>query len=288
MTNTYKGIAFVGCSFVWGQGLYYYSSLPTVERVPVNTFDEHKVTDAQIEYMKSRRWPRLVANHFNTFELVQSENGGSNANNIEWWNDCFSKEPKNPAGYYNAKVLPNYSYNELSHAVIQLTQCHRDNFIFDHAEEGEQLKKLGYDPTESPILEIAYKRTDILPNYLRHIGLSLEEWEFSYRDRSVRMIKRLMQQFEDNGIKTSIMTWPEENVVHVEKDNWLNNRFIKMQHNGETFNSIESLMQQNPSLMIINDYETFEVPPQDCHPSLQCQNVIAENVINYMEKHNSR
>jgi hypothetical protein len=286
MTNTYKGIAFVGCSFVWGQGLYYYSSLPTVERVPVNTFDEHKVTDAQIEYMKSRRWPRLVATHFNTFELVQSENGGSNTNNIEWWNDCFSKEPKNPAQYYYAKFLPNYSYNELSHAVIQLTQCHRDNFILDHAEEGEQLKKFGYDPSNRTIYDMMCDKI-VLPNYLPRVGLTLEEWEFSYRDRSVQMIKKLMQQFEDNGIKTSIMTWPEENVVHVEKDDWLSSRFIKMQYNGVTCNSIEALMQQTPSLMIINDHEAFAGPPQDCHPSLQCQSIIAENVINYMEKHNS-
>ena len=287
MTNNYKGIAFVGCSFVWGQGLYYYSDLPTVERVPVNTFDKNKVSDAQIEFMKSRRWPRLVANHFDTFELVQNKNGGSNTNNIEWWNDCFSKTPVHSAQYYNTPLLPHYLYGELSHAVFQLTHCHRDHFIFDHEEEGEQLKKFGYDPINLPIFEMAYNRSDILPNYLRYIGLTLEEWEFSYRDRSVQMIKKLMHQFEDNGINTSIITWPEENVLHIEKDSWLSNRFVKMQHNNLAYNSIEVLMDKIPSLMIINDFETFDDPPQDRHPSLQCHKIIADNIIKHLEKYDN-
>jgi hypothetical protein len=101
------------------------------------------------------------------------------------------------------------------------------------------------------------------------------------------MIKKLMQQFEDNGIKTSILTWPDENVLHIEKDTWLNDRFIKMHHNGVTCNSIETLMQKTPSLMIINDHEAFDEPPQDCHPSLKCQRVIADNVINHLEKHDN-
>jgi hypothetical protein len=287
MSKVSKGIAFVGCSFVWGQGLYYYSDLPTVERVHIHTFDKDKVTDAQIEYMKSRRFPRLVADHFNTFELVQSENGGSNTNNIEWWNDCFSKKPIHAPWYYNAPMIPKYSYSEVSHAVIQLTQCHRDNFIFDHVEELNRLKECGYDLSKMTFLSLYYDHPEILSEYLPKIGSTLEDWEFSYRDRSVQMIKKLMQQFEDNGIRTSIMTWPEENVPHVRNDTWLNDRFIKMQYNRISYDSIETLMDKVPSLMIINDHAAFDDPPQDCHPSLQCQEVIAENIINHIEKYDS-
>jgi len=279
-----KGIAFVGCSFVWGQGLYYYSDLPTVKRIHIHTFEKNKVTNAQIEYMKTRRFPRLVANHFNTFELVQSENGGSNTNNIEWWNDCFKETPVHPPWYYNAPLIPRYSYSEISHAVFQLTQCHRDNFIFDHAAEGERLKSFGYNLSNKTFMYLYHDNPDILSDYLKKIGSTLEEWEFSYRNRSVQMIKKLMQQFEDNGIKTSIMTWPEENVLHVKTDTWLNDRFIKMQHNGITYDSIEELMNQVPSLMIINDHETFDDPPQDCHPSPRCHEIIAENIINHLKK----
>lgn len=281
-----KGIAFIGCSFTWGQGLYYYSNLPTLERIAPYTFDENKVTDAQIEYMKLYRFPRLVANHFNTFELVQSENGGSNTNNVEWWSDCFSETPVHPAWYYNAPVLPKYSYNEISHAVFQVTQCFRDTFIFDHVEELERLKDFGYDASNDTYHSLLLK-SDMLIDYLKHIGLTMHEWEYAFMQRSIHILKKMMQTFEDNGIKTSIMTWPQENVVHIDNDEWLKNRFIKMQHNGVTCNSIETLMQKTPSLMIINDHTVFDDPPKDSHPSLECHRVIAENIINYLREVNA-
>jgi hypothetical protein len=286
MTQTYKGIAFVGCSFTWGQGLYFYSNMPTLQHQPLDTYDTAMVTDAQIEFMKTRRFPRLVANHFNTFELVQNENGGSNTNNIEWWNDCFSKTPSRPAWHYNTPFLPNYSYNELSHAVIQATQCFRDTFIFDHTEELERLKDFGYDASNDTYHSLLLK-SDMVIDYLKHIGLTMNDWEFAFMQRSIQILKKLMQQFEDNGIKTSIMTWPDENVLHIENDHWLRDRFVKMQHNGILYNSIDRLMFSEPSLKILHDYDSFAVPPQDSHPSLQCHRIIADNLIKHLEKHDN-
>ena len=35
------------------------------------------------------------------------------------------------------------------------------------------------------------------------------------------------------------------------------------------------------------DYEFFEEPPKDGHPSLKCQSVIADNVIRAIERRNN-
>ena len=34
-----KGIIFAGCSFTWGQGLYYYSNMETLKEPPPNQYD---------------------------------------------------------------------------------------------------------------------------------------------------------------------------------------------------------------------------------------------------------
>jgi hypothetical protein len=124
-------------------------------------------------------------------------------------------------------------------------------------------------------------------DYLKHIGLTMNDWEFAFMQRSIQILKKLMQQFEDNGIKTSIMTWPDENVLHIENDHWLRDRFVKMQHNGILYNSIDRLMFSEPSLKILHDYDSFAVPPQDSHPSLQCHRIIADNLIKHLEKHDN-
>ena len=62
-----KGIIFAGCSFTWGQGLYYYSNLPTLKEPDPFCYDGNLVEQSHIKFMESVRFPRLVANHFKTF-----------------------------------------------------------------------------------------------------------------------------------------------------------------------------------------------------------------------------
>jgi len=72
--QTRKGIVFAGCSMTWGQGLYYYSNLPTV-KLPNNhnRYDKDLITYAQYKFLESVRFPRIVANYFDTFELVLTD-----------------------------------------------------------------------------------------------------------------------------------------------------------------------------------------------------------------------
>ena len=85
-----KGMVFAGCSFTWGQGLYYYSNLSTLREPLPDHYDSSLVTSSHIEYMRTIRYPRLVSNYFNTFEYVHPNNGGSNHSAIAWWDDCFN------------------------------------------------------------------------------------------------------------------------------------------------------------------------------------------------------
>ena len=85
-----KGLIFAGCSFTWGQGLYYYSGLDTLVEPEPDSYDANLLTDAHKRYMETLRYPRLVANHFNTFEVVSNQNGGSEETSIDFINSSFN------------------------------------------------------------------------------------------------------------------------------------------------------------------------------------------------------
>ena len=66
----YRGMIFAGCSFTWGHGLYYYSNLPTIKEPPPDAYDAKLVNYSHLKFMESVRYPRIVADHFNSFEFV--------------------------------------------------------------------------------------------------------------------------------------------------------------------------------------------------------------------------
>jgi len=56
-----KGMVFAGCSFTWGQGLYYYSNLDTLAEPLPDHYDRNLVRHAHIKFKESVRYPILVA-----------------------------------------------------------------------------------------------------------------------------------------------------------------------------------------------------------------------------------
>ena len=89
-----KGIVFAGCSFTWGQGLYYYSKMSTVKEPAPEQYEHKLVTDAHKRFMATLRFPRLVANHFNTFESFKISNGGSEDETFDFFHTIFNFKDK--------------------------------------------------------------------------------------------------------------------------------------------------------------------------------------------------
>ncbi len=299
-----KGIIFAGCSFTWGQGLYYYSSLPTLLE-GTNTFDPSLLTDSHVEFMKTVRYPRLVANHFNTFEYVDARNGGSHASTIQWWESALGfntesysenrpKRPetfndgsrlssvawwknalahnsKNPKTIDSARV-PYINASEISTVVYQLTQTHR-------------CVKLALDEnTVIPYNEAYFpKNRESFDNWLEKNNISLGNYINYYTNESLKRVKEFLMKCEEHGIKTLILNWPRENVNFLKSDAWMNKRLVPLKHEGVDYFDMDTLMESNPSMKISTDYVSFIEPPKDDHPSLACHKLIAENLIRYLE-----
>jgi hypothetical protein len=271
--KTRKGLAFAGCSFTWGQGLYYYSNLPTV-KLPnnQNKYDKDLITYAQYKFLESVRFPRIVANYFDTFELVRIHNGGANHTTMEEWRNF---NDFNPMPWYNVfnNRAPEYSTSEISTFVCQLTQWTRSMVTIEYG--GRKYGPWQYmDMFEH---EIFFKWLDINK-------LSLDQYIDITIKKEVLKIKSFLQEIENKGIKVGILIWPADLVDAVKTDSWLNDRFIELSYERKIYSNIQQLIEENPNMYISHDYDFFIDPPKDNHPSLKCHQVIANNIINFLKR----
>lgn len=276
-----KGIVFAGCSFTWGQGLYYYSGLPTLREPPPDKYDHSMLRRSHIKFMEANRYPRLVANAFKTYEFVHHQNGGSNEGAVDYWRRCFKNNNEETEHTHNNLI--SLTYDEVSHVVFQITQWQRDRFTFVVRDQSFTIPfhNVGWTPWNKLWLEYCSKN-----------NIDLTEWIDNFIQHKVLgNIKEFLVEVESKGIKTALFTWPHEIVKFIKQDTWLSDRFIDFHYKGMKFDSIEHLMGENamhsrptvsPELTVKWDDAEFEVTPKDHHPSLKCHGVMADNIIRHL------
>ena len=280
------GMIFAGCSYTWGQGLYYYSNLETL-RDQDNPWGYSRwiANPAHHRFKERSRFPRLVANHFKSFEIVHPENGGSNDSIIEYWTKCFTV--RNPDEMFSSEAhgsVPNkiefIEYEEISHIVFQLTQWNRDSL--EIKVDGETIKApIQWYWENNPNRDRPYR--DLFEKYLEETGRNFGDLNEFLQDKGLKNVKRFLMECEDRGIKTYILSWPHEFIKALEKDEWLKERWITFDYKGKNYKCIENMNLESPEFEIYKDSESFKTPPQDSHPSLKCHQIIAENVIKFIE-----
>ena len=277
---------FAGCSYTWGQGLYYYSNLETL-RDSDNPWGYSRwiANPAHHLFKESVRYPRLVANYFNSYEIVHPENGGANDVIVEYWKNCFTNREKNAEllteahGDVPAKI-EQIEYDEVSHVVFQLTQWMRDCYEIEY--EGEKIKlPIQWYWDNNPNRDRPYR--DIFEKYLDGIDKNFGDLNGELQENGLQNVKVFLMKCEQQGLKTYILSWPHEFIKLIEKDEWLKERWITFDYACKNYECIEHLNENNPEFEIYKDYENFAVPPQDSHPSLKCHQIIAENIIRFIE-----
>lgn len=280
-----KGMVFAGCSFTWGQGLNYYNNFPTNVEMPLGRYDKTKLTASHVKYIKKHRFPRLVADHFNTYEFVRWDNGGSNQDAVEWFHGCFTQvenlDTPNANELFGKKPM-RIDYSEISHIVFQLTQLERDYITLDI---NGKLIKDGY-------LQWISGRKDQLSWYLDKHNLDFDLWCKERLQDSFNNVKRFLMECENKGIQAIVTTWPWENVEYIKKDEWMNDRILPITYKNQISYSFHDMAggsgynmhsPPNPELLINFDYDNFREPPTDMHMSKLGHKVIAENIIAYIE-----
>lgn len=272
-----KGILFGGCSFTWGQGLYFYSELNRLI-YPINeyTYNNSVVNDAHMKFRDTLRYPRLVANHFKTFEVFKNENGGCEDETFDFFQTIFTF--KDNRGANSHLSTERYEYDDFDYIVIQLSQLWRNKFYFEddgvieHASVWPGSKNVGWN-------------SDKFFNWMDKNNLTFEDWIINHSKKQIDRLRKELKFYEEKGIKTKILAWENHLISSIMEDGFLNERFIKLNYNESEFLSIKDLQDNYPHLKIKHDVDNFiGTPPEDHHPSKECHKIIAENIIKNIEK----
>ena len=267
-----KGLLFGGCSFTWGQGLYFYSNLSNLSRYDNYAFSAGKITEAMIRHKNSLRFPRLVANHLNTFEVCKDDigqlrgNGGSEDETFDYFDYLFNVERK-------------FSYDDFSHIIIQLSNPYRNYFEFKLNNRIYKTKILDshlYNGVDDDVVG-----GDEFDEYCRLHNYTIEDVEKIHLYNQYNRLKDRVIFYNSKNITVKIISWFDDVITNVKDDDFFNDKKIKINYNDKDFNTIMRLMDSDSDMVIESDFKNNKnITVMDRHPSKLCHEVIANSVIN--------
>lgn len=260
-TNIKKGMVFVGCSFTWGQGLYFYSKMPNINYINPNAYSPQKITYAHSRYKDVLRFPRLVANHFETFEVVRPDNGGSDERSIDFINTLFD-------GFHNIKL----KYEEVSHIIFQTSDLTRNSFHFNYNNVDHNV--------------ILDPKNELLYNWMIDNEKSLSDVMNMLKEQTFMKIKNVFIEYEGKGITCKILCWRDDLINLIKSDPFFDGKFINFEYNNKTYDCIDYIIKTNKGMGIYTDIDNLGKFIDDEHPSKQCHKLIADSIIKHLENDN--
>jgi hypothetical protein len=294
-----NGIVFAGCSFTWGQGLYYYSNLKHIPKFEEWVKDYGLMTNAPINYKNTIRFPRLVANHFSTFEVCRETNGGSDEMSFKFLEILFTRDKvANNLQHYSFLTSQFYEYDEIEYIVFQSSQPQRCSYKINY--DGKQylvyindnssnrtrvsvLQQTGLqiDLNEEEGLDIVYK-------WLEENNLTVDELYDLHIKNQVDIMKNNFMFYESKGIKIKLLLWTNDLLNSILKDDYLKSKLITLNHNGFTFSTIDEMFDYDATFLIERDIDGFDgvvpdIAKGDRHPSKRLNQILAKNIIKSIE-----
>jgi hypothetical protein len=266
-----KGLLFGGCSFTWGQGLYFYSDLSRlVYPESEYTYNGKEINDAHIKFKDTIRFPRLVANHFKTFEVFKNINGGSEDETFNFFKHIFTDRDKQPHISYEK-----YNYDDFEFMIIQLSQMFRNFFYY---------KLDGKTMSSNATPWSDYQDMTNLLKWMEVNNKTNDDWVNELKKQQIERLIKELNFYEEKGIKTLIFPWENEIINELKSIEFLNSRLVNLTYDNKNFDSIFDLQNEYKNMKIKYDYESFDgAPPEDHHPSKLCHEVIANSIIKHIE-----
>lgn len=277
-----NGLVFAGCSFTWGEGLELYSTLNTIEWDSFKNFTYrfdnvgYFMPKSHIRFIESNRFPRVVANHFNTFDLVHELNGGNHYTMLGHIQKC----------------LVDYK-NDIDYIIVQPTEIARGVKIHDNCS------KSCCEIDFIRMLESYYQYKSKDDEFSRYYEILVEEFGdneskildvFNHRQYSSYdlFIKKLIQINKETNIPVKfIRSWNPQTEsettyksIDSESADFILNNYIPFNYNNQIYESMVELIERNDNLLIKDDYDFSN----NWHPNLKCHKIFAESIIQYLEK----
>ena len=87
-----KGVYGLGDSFMWGEGLYFYSQYENLPFKKTHSFDMDEMRYSFLEFKNRHRYITKVGNYLDTWSLTHENNGGDNVNTIEYLKSSINED----------------------------------------------------------------------------------------------------------------------------------------------------------------------------------------------------
>jgi len=147
----------------------------------------------------------------------------------------------------------------------------------------------GHDIEFNRVYDDFYK--NLFLNKLSSKGLTLDQFIENHIKQSFERVKKFLVELENDGVKIILLTWPDEYLDYIKKDEWAKSLLVDFQHKGKNYESLNQLMNSkndfgeliNPEMTIKYDTQSFIDTPKDHHPSLKCHQLISESIIRKIE-----
>ena len=275
-----KGILFPGDSFTWGEGLHMYSELPDI-KFDEQGHDGKNYTPAHIKFIEANRFARKVANHFNTFELTRTSNGGSNDMIFEFIDNLPGQYKRNNMPAVGIDKVPRsieYRLEDFDYIVLQLTDMFRDDVKFEYKDI------IGYCSIKS-------RESMVYSGFIHYLkdefNNDINAFIKYYLEKLMNNIIEKFKLYESKGIKRCfIHTWQNEPIPFFQNNPYLNERWITYKIDDKIYNSIWDL-QKEKGMSLNNDtfFLNKKIIVYNGHTSLEAHNIQANAIIKKIEEY---
>lgn len=294
-----------GCSYTWGQGLWSY--LETDKFIP-NYWEyisgEYIIPEEGEMLREELRWPRLVASRFDFEEIVKPHNGGTDDESIHFINTLLDenevryflcengKDPNHPSNI-NIERKP-LRLKNCKWIIFQTTQIYRSPFRFEYKGNAyrlistpnlRNLDRLELINPNDDHDYIPQKNFDIFYDWLIDNGGNFESFKNRHTNHMTKRIEETLKKYENQGINIGIVAWTDEYLDSIKNSEYLSSRFIDLEYDGKRYECIERMQEDNTQLFLNVDPSVKHDTRGDEHPSKECHEVIAQNVIRYIENY---
>lgn len=264
-----KGIIFSGCSFTWGEGLHFYSDLSNVVYKKQQFFDARDYTDSHNSFVAANRFPRLVTQYFNSWEITNFYNGGTMNHNLENLKIKFG---------LTSFEKNSYNFNDVSALIFQITDIFRGPFYIFSKLKNEKIVIHQLDPNNRELTEQQKKDIyDLIDEY----GWD-EMMELIYKNW-FEEIKKVTEIFEENNVVVKFICWQSEVADRFRKETYFKDRWIEFNYKGTKSFSIDELYPKNKAYCNASYFKKYKIQTNDLHPSLLGHQYIASQIIENLE-----
>lgn len=252
-----------GCSFSFGEGLQYFSNLPSVVIPKIHQFDYFELRHSQYRFIQNNRYSKLLADKLGTIDVNASSNGGTN-NDIynallELYN-TKNEAKKDRMAYQSETFVP---LCDVSLIVIQFTNIFRDVIKLD----GLTYPLQNMAPTFDDYVEMFIKKNMTLEQFCERVAKQILD-----------KFKVLLQQIEaaNPTIKIRVISWENDIDSVMRNDEYYKDKIVTFDYKDNKFNTLRDIIYSYSKLTIAEMFTRKCIDDQ--HMNIEGHELIAESI----------